>query len=146
MSREIDRKFVNFVGENRALAKSIGEVIKAKKQFPTNEFDRFGEAFPCIIAGVREFAQYVPMKEGIFDILVIDEASQVSLAQAFPALLRAKRVVVFGDEKQFSNVKSQQASKERNATYLTEMDTYFRRHVSSAADRIERLNTTVVVF
>jgi superfamily I DNA and/or RNA helicase/very-short-patch-repair endonuclease len=139
MSREIDRKFVNFVGENRALAKSIGEVIKAKKQFPTNEFGRFGEAFPCIIAGVREFAQYVPMKEGIFDILVIDEASQVSLAQAFPALLRAKRVVVFGDEKQFSNVKSQQASKERNTTYLTEMDTYFRRHVSSAADRIERL-------
>jgi len=139
MSREIDRKFVNFVGENRALAKSIGEVIKAKKRFPTNEFERFGEAFPCIIAGVRDYAAYVPMKGQIFDIVVIDEASQVSLAQAFPALLRAKRVVVFGDERQFSNVKSQQASKERNATYLTDMETYFRRNISDAADRIERL-------
>jgi hypothetical protein len=139
MSREIDRKFVNFVGENRALAKSIGEVIKSKKQFPTNEFERFATAFPCIIAGIRDFAAYVPLKEKIFDIVVIDEASQVSLAQAFPALLRAKRVVVFGDERQFSNVKSQQASKERNATYLTDMETYFRRNISDASDRIERL-------
>ncbi|HEX7633853.1 MAG TPA: AAA domain-containing protein [Noviherbaspirillum sp.] len=139
MSREIDSKFVNFVQENRALAKSIGEVIKSKKQFPTNEFDRFAGAFPCIIAGIRDYASYVPLKSQCFDIVVIDEASQVSLAQAFPALLRAKRVVVFGDEKQFSNVKSQQASRERNATYLTDMESFFRRHISSAADRIERL-------
>ncbi|NEX63349.1 AAA domain-containing protein [Noviherbaspirillum galbum] len=139
MGREIDSKFVQFVQENRALARSIGDVIKAKKQFPTNEFDRFSGAFPCIIAGIRDYAQYVPLKNQCFQIVVIDEASQVSLAQAFPALLRAEKVVVFGDEKQFSNVKSQQASKERNATYLTDMEAFFRRNVSSAADRIERL-------
>ena len=139
MSREIDHKFVEFVGENRALARSIGEVIKAKKQFPTQEFERFGQAFPCIIAGIREYAQYVPLKNQCFDVVVIDEASQVSLAQAFPALLRAKRVVVFGDERQFSNVKSMQASNERNATYLTNLEAYFRRKISTASDRIERL-------
>lgn len=139
MSREIDGKFVNFVENNRALARSLGDVIKAKKQFPVDEFDRFGQAFPCIIAGIREYAEYVPLKHQSFDIVVIDEASQVSLAQAFPALLRGKRIVVFGDERQFSNVKSQQASKERNATYLTDLEAYFRRNVSSAADRIQRL-------
>jgi hypothetical protein len=139
MSREIDHKFVEFVGENRALARSIGEVIKAKKQFPTQEFERFGQAFPCIIAGIREYAQYVPLKNQCFDVVVIDEASQVSLAQAFPALLRAKRVVVFGDECQFSNVKSMQASNERNATYLTNLEAYFRRNISVASDRIQRL-------
>ena len=139
MSREIDHKFVEFVAENRALARSIGEVIKAKKQFPTQEFERFGQAFPCIIAGIREYAQYVPLKNQCFDVVVIDEASQVSLAQAFPALLRAKRVVVFGDERQFSNVKSMQASNERNATYLTNLEAYFRRNISTASDRVERL-------
>ncbi|MEI9966043.1 MAG: AAA domain-containing protein [Caulobacteraceae bacterium] len=41
----------------------------------------------------------------LFDVIVIDEASQVSVAQAFPALLRAKKVVVLGDSKQFSNTK-----------------------------------------
>ncbi|MGP8156283.1 MAG: AAA domain-containing protein [Candidatus Acidiferrales bacterium] len=75
MSREIDHKFVEFVGENRALARSIGGVIKAKKQFPTQEFERFGQAFPCIIAGIREYAQYVPLKNQCFDVVVIDEAS-----------------------------------------------------------------------
>ncbi len=61
-------------------------------------------------------AQYVHLKNQSFDVVVIDEASQVSLAQAIPALLRAKRVVVFGDEHQFSNVKTMQNSNERNAT------------------------------
>ena len=139
MSREIDHKFIKFVENNKALARSLAAVIKAKKQFPTDEFDRFSQAFPCIIAGVREYAQYVPLKYQSFDVVVIDEASQVSIAQALPALLRAKRVVVFGDEKQFSNVKSQHASKERNATYTTELETYFRRKVSDSADRIQRL-------
>lgn len=139
MSREIDHKFVKFVEENKALARSLGAVIKAKKQFPTEEFERFGQAFPCIIAGIREYAQYIPLKHQSFDVVVIDEASQVSIAQALPALLRAKKVVVFGDEKQFSNVKSQQASKERNATYTTELEAYFRRHIYDRADRIQRL-------
>lgn len=139
MSREIDQKFVKFVENNRALARSLGAVIKEKKQFPTGEFERFNQAFPCIIAGIREYAQYVPLKHQSFDVVVIDEASQVSIAQAFPALLRAKRVVVFGDEKQFSNVKSQQASKERNATYTTDLEAFFRRNVSDSADRIQRL-------
>ena len=139
MSREIDSKFVEFVGNNRALSRSLGEVIKSKRQFPTEQFEKFSGAFPCIIAGIREYAQYVPLKHESFDIVVIDEASQVSLAQAFPALLRAQRVVVFGDERQFSNVKSQQASRERNATYLTDLESYFRANISNASDRLERL-------
>lgn len=139
MSSAIDHKFVSFVDNNKALARSLGAVIKSKKQFPLEEFDRFSQAFPCIIAGIREYAQYIPLKHQSFDVVVIDEASQVSIAQAFPALIRAKRVVVFGDEKQFSNVKSQQASKERNATYTTSLEAHFRKKVSDSADRIQRL-------
>jgi superfamily I DNA and/or RNA helicase len=46
----------------------------------------------------------------MFDLVIIDEASQVSIAQALPAIFRAKKVIVLGDEKQFSNVKTAQAS------------------------------------
>jgi superfamily I DNA and/or RNA helicase len=45
-----------------------------------------------------------------FDIVIIDEASQVSIAQAFPAFVRAKQLVVLGDRRQFSNVKTTNAS------------------------------------
>ena len=41
----------------------------------------------------------------MFDLVIIDEASQVSVAQAFPALIRAKKVLILGDKKQFSNIK-----------------------------------------
>ena len=35
------------------------------------------------------------------DLIIVDEASQVSIAQAFPALIRAKKVLVLGDRKQY---------------------------------------------
>jgi hypothetical protein len=139
MSHEIDRRFIDFVDNNRATAKTLGGVIKAKQQFPQDSFAQLKSAFPCIIASIREFAEYVPLKQEIFDVVVIDEASQVSVAQAFPALLRAKKVVVFGDQKQYSNVKSAQASNMLNAGYITDMESYFRAKVATAADKIQRL-------
>ncbi|MBI4720982.1 MAG: hypothetical protein HY770_07155, partial [Chitinivibrionia bacterium] len=139
MTREIDRRFVEFVEKSRTTAKTLGGVIKAKQQFPQDAFEGLKEAFPCIIAGIREFAEYMPLKQNIFDVVVIDEASQVSVAQAFPALLRAKKVVVFGDQKQFSNVKSANASIALNQGYLTDLELYFREHISTAADKIQRL-------
>jgi AAA domain len=141
MTFEIDRRFIDFVDNKRATAQSLGAVIKAKQQFPQEEFEGLKEAFPCVIAGIREFAEYVPLKQKIFDVVVIDEASQVSVAQAFPALLRAKKVVVFGDKLQFSNVKSAQASNAVNDAHLADIEAHFRQKVSKAADRIQRLKT-----
>ena len=139
MTFEIDGRFVDFVDNKKATAKSLGAVLKAKQQFPQAEFEHFKQAFPCVIAGIREFAEYVPLKTEIFDVVVIDEASQVSVAQAFPALLRAKKVVVFGDKLQFSNVKSAQASNAVNDAHLADIEAVFRQKVSNAADRIQRL-------
>ena len=139
MTHEIDRKFIEFVENNRATAKTLGGVIKAKQQFPQDAFEGLKNAFPCIIAGIREFAEYVPLRQEIFDVVVIDEASQVSVAQAFPALLRAKKVVVLGDQMQFSNVKSVNASIALNQGYITDLEQHFRTNISAAADKLERL-------
>ena len=54
-------------------------------------------------------------------------------------MLRAKQVVIFGDRKQFSNVKSHNASNMTNASYLADLQDYFRQNVSTAADKLERL-------
>jgi hypothetical protein len=139
MTHEIDRRFIEFVDKNRATAKTLGGVIKAKQQFPRDTFETLKKTFPCIIAAIREFAEFVPLQQKIFDLVVIDEASQVSVAQAFPALLRAKKVVVFGDQKQFSNVKSANASIALNQGYLTDLESYFRTNISTASDKIQRL-------
>ncbi|KAI94681.1 histidine kinase [Rhodomicrobium udaipurense JA643] len=42
----------------------------------------------------------LPLREGLFDVVVFDEASQIPVENALPALFRAKQVIVSGDEKQ----------------------------------------------
>jgi hypothetical protein len=139
MTSEIDGRFVDFVENKRQTVKEIGGVIKGKQKFPEDEFHHLPDAFPIIIAGIREYAEYVPLKQRLFDLVVIDEASQVSVAQALPAVLRAKKVVVFGDAKQFSNVKSSQASGATNAAYLADIEAHFRANVSEAATKLHLL-------
>ncbi len=139
MTSEIDRRFLEFVDQKKATVKEISGIIKAKQKFPENEFHHLSDAFPVIIAGIREYAEYVPLKQRLFDLVVIDEASQVSVAQALPAVLRAKKVVVFGDAKQFSNVKSSQASNAINTSYLSDIETYFRANISDTAAKLQRL-------
>lgn len=45
-----------------------------------------------------------PLKEELFDMLVIDEASQCDVASALPLILRAKQVVVIGDPMQLRHI------------------------------------------
>ena len=71
-----------------------------------------------MICSLRDYAEYIPLERELFDIIIIDEASQVSIAQAFPAIIRAKKMIVLGDRKQFGNVKTSNASKEMNTAYF----------------------------
>lgn len=44
------------------------------------------------------------LKENLFDILIIDEASQCDIASALPLFYRSKRVVILGDPKQLRHI------------------------------------------
>lgn len=48
----------------------------------------------------------VPFSPGMFDLVVIDEASQCDIASALPLLFRAKRAVIIGDPLQLKHVAS----------------------------------------
>jgi primosomal replication protein N'' len=45
-------------------------------------------------------SRMLPLKAGLFDLVVFDEASQMPVEHAVPTLFRARRVVISGDEKQ----------------------------------------------
>ncbi len=55
----------------------------------------------------------LPMKAGLFDLLVIDEASQCDIASALPLFYRAKRVIVIGDPKQLKHISTLKASQDK---------------------------------
>lgn len=139
MTYLMDERFVNFTNDYKADAKALKQVIKGKKKFPKEQFSKLKNAFPCILAGIRDYAEYIPLESEIFDLIIIDEASQVSIAQAFPALLRAKKVIVFGDQRQFSNVKSALARGDINKQFLGNLKEVFLKNVSTDTDKVARL-------
>lgn len=135
----LDGRLINFYEHNKGDAEALRNIIKSKQKFPKKEFEKLKEAFPCILAGIRDYAEYIPLEQDIFDLVIIDEASQVSVAQAFPALLRAKKVLILGDKKQFSNIKAAQARSDTNREYLNGLETSFKRNVSKEATQLVRL-------
>src|SRR5680860_907289 len=54
---------------------------------------------PCWVMSPLVVSQTLPARQ-VFDVVIFDEASQVTPADAIPALLRASQAVVAGDERQ----------------------------------------------
>ncbi|QPK62543.1 AAA family ATPase [Methylomonas sp. LL1] len=59
------------------------------------------KAVPCWILPQWRVSETIPPEVGLFDLVVIDEASQSDI-WALPALLRGKKLLVVGDHKQVS--------------------------------------------
>jgi len=55
---------------------------------------------PCVMMSPSTAAQYLPKQSDIFDVLIIDEASQMKPEQAFSLIARCKQMIIVGDQKQ----------------------------------------------
>jgi len=55
---------------------------------------------PCWAMSPLLVSRYLPAVEGLFDLIVFDEASQVLVPDAVPSILRGKQAVVAGDDRQ----------------------------------------------
>jgi very-short-patch-repair endonuclease len=58
-------------------------------------------AVPCWIMSHNKISESMPPNIGAFDLVIVDEASQSDL-WALPAILRGKRILIVGDDKQVS--------------------------------------------
>lgn len=61
-------------------------------------------ALPLWIGTLRDIDDLLPRTAGLFDLVILDEASQIDQIRAAPALLRARRAVVGGDPRQLRHV------------------------------------------
>ena len=89
-------------GEMRVIR---GEIGKKRGQIAIRRlFERAGNAVqrikPVLLMSPISVAQFLPPGILTFDLLVIDEASQVRPEDALGAIARAKQIVVVGDKKQ----------------------------------------------
>lgn len=78
------------------------------------DFKPLLEAFPCWAITTYAVSESLPLKSGLFDVAIIDEASQCDIASSFPVLFRAKSAVIVGDDKQLSHLSFLEKSKEQS--------------------------------
>jgi len=137
LAEHIDDRFIEFYDNKKNDAMAIGKIIREKQRFPIDKFSEIQRAFPCVIAGLRDYAEFIPLERGLFDLVIIDEASQVSIAQALPAIIRAKKVLVLGDRYQFGNVKTSTASQEVNAAYMQDLMKEFSEEFADVSQAVK---------
>lgn len=60
----------------------------------------FGKLAPCVLMSPLSVAQYLPAGQAQFDLVIFDEASQISTWDAIGAIARGRQAIIVGDPKQ----------------------------------------------
>ncbi len=74
-------------------SKSIREVISSMPE-------SFGKLAPCLLMSPLSIAQYLPAEQPPFDVVIFDEASQITTWDAIGAIARGEQTIIVGDPKQ----------------------------------------------
>lgn len=75
-------------------------VLSPRELMERGALDAMMKLKPCWLMSPLSISQILPMKDGLFDLIIFDEASQVRVEDAVPSIYRAKAMVVVGDPKQ----------------------------------------------
>jgi hypothetical protein len=74
------------------------------KIFAELDFGALMRTFPIWAVTNPYAAELLPLQREMFDLMIIDEASQCDVASALPLLFRARRAIVCGDPKQLRHL------------------------------------------
>jgi len=97
-----------------AILKSYFDLVEERPATGTvwrEHFERLGTRcremsryFPVWIITSLSARQAIPLEPGLFELVIIDEASQCDIASALPLLFRSRRAVIIGDPHQLRHV------------------------------------------
>ncbi|MBU2957820.1 DUF3320 domain-containing protein [Paracoccus sp. C2R09] len=62
--------------------------------------DAFTKLAPCVLMSPLSVAQYLPAGQTAFDVVIFDEASQITTWDAIGAIARGRQAIIVGDPKQ----------------------------------------------
>jgi hypothetical protein len=103
-------RIASLLQKHRAELKRFSSAIRARASgrqealFAEMNLPLLLEAFPLWMSTFRDLGKLAPFEREMFDLVVVDEATQSDMASALPALYRARRAAVTGDPKQLRHV------------------------------------------
>lgn len=105
LTMPVAEKYARRTPAQAARDKLQHEVAKQRGLMPLRSFvhnyagQGLFDALPVWLLSPETLVVLFP-REPVFDVVIFDEASQCTVANGFPALLRAQRVVIAGDDRQ----------------------------------------------
>lgn len=109
VDRECRKDMSNFITAMK-LSDGNCDSPTLRKKFKSLQ-EKMQKYLPCV-AVTSLSASHIPFKAGLYDIVIIDEASQCDIASVLPLLYRAKQAVILGDQQQLSHICSLSATQD----------------------------------
>ncbi len=105
------QRLVEKIPDKQDVAKKSGwgvlarEMQKKMRHIPVRQLianmgDALTQLTPCVMMSPMSIAQYLPANSNAFDVVIFDEASQITVCDAIGAIARAKQAIIVGDPKQ----------------------------------------------
>ncbi len=99
--------------QNLVESKRKGEILRGLETGKKMSVTRFLNKYkPELFKSVKIWmltpevvSEIIPLQQGIFDLVIFDEASQLFVEKSVPSIYRAKKVVIAGDSKQLRPMK-----------------------------------------
>gem|GEM_PF-522076 len=122
-----------------------------KERLGRLDFKVLLQLFPIWLVTTSEINSVLPLKKDLFDLVIIDEASQCDIASCLPIIQRAKHVIITGDPKQLrhitfvSNAKMKSFRERHNLEDLPEYDYRTQSILDLATSRIENQDQIIAL-
>jgi hypothetical protein len=101
LSAAIKAALVEFVRALARIGKGTGKTAWIHRRTARDAMARCYGAVPCWIMPTWRVAEQLPAELGAVELVIIDEASQSDVTE-LPALMRGKKILVVGDDRQVS--------------------------------------------
>ena len=101
MSERIEGALNQFMALIRMIGRGTGKRGPRIRRDARRAMEDCYAAVPCWIMPTWRVSESLPATLGAFDLVIVDEASQSGI-EALPALIRGKKLMVVGDDKQVS--------------------------------------------
>jgi len=93
-----------------------GQITSELRRIMNSTINGLKKYLPCWAVTSLSAKGRIPFQAGMYDLLIVDEASQCDIASALPLLFRTKRAVIIGDPMQLNHIT--QLSKLQDANLL----------------------------
>ena len=104
-SSSFNKDYVNNFRTNKNNKNFLYQINKQQNNWPIRKFmneylDLMLDLYPCWLLSPENVSTIMPLVKNMFDLVLVDEASQVFIENTLPIMYRAKNVVIAGDSKQ----------------------------------------------